>query len=208
MLAEFTKDLGYKKIIIKFDFLQIIAMKSNSIIQIFYSFLLLITIISCNEKKESTQEANNPQAEKIEKRDVWLDRKNGEFHTLIEDGIGKKVSIVFDISDETIDYILKSKEYEETCEDTLFISKNIERNISNDTLALHLMSWLIITPSFIKHKLKNPSSLQIPLGQKGTIFLTDKKVIAYSYSIQAQNDLGNLFTKQAIIVDTEVYLND
>ena len=116
--------------------------------------------------------------------------------------------IAFDISDETIDYILKSKEFMETCKDTLFISKNIERNISNDTLALHLMSWLNATPSLIQRKLKNSASFQIPIEQKGLIYLSEKNVLTFSFSFMVKNDLGNTLIKKGVVEGMEVNLLD
>lgn len=108
-----------------------------------------------------------------------------------------EVPIKFAIRCETIAKILKSESYKNSSKDKNFL----DNKISRDTLALHLMSIVNGAIFSARLKLKNRISMQIPEGQTGRIYWSEKDGLCISFAIRAQNGFGNMIISEVISTD-------
>jgi len=172
---------------------------------------LLVFIFSinyaCNSKSQNNKnDLKNDLEQPEHKSGIWLDKEKEEMHTIFTEGTGKEVALILDISKQTMKKIIDSEEYKITCKDTSFLNGNILKGVSEDTLALHLMSLINSSAFAVKRELTNPTSLKIPDGQKGMIYFEEKELVL-SYSITSQNEIGNMIYNNAIIIRNKAYVH-
>ncbi len=130
------------------------------------AYILSIHLACNNEEKNKINNFENEIAQPKHKSGIWLDKEKEEMHTIFTEGTGKEVALILDISEQTMKKIIDSEEYKITCQDTSFIRVNMHKRVSEDTLALHLMSLINSSAFAVKRELTNPTSLKIPDGQK------------------------------------------
>lgn len=111
--------------------------------------------------------------------------------TTVDDGVGTICEIAFDVSFETLDSIIKSQHYSNfKVQNSKFISINLERLSTSDTLVVYLWSEVKNTVSEAKNKTKRPLSVKIPHHQK-TMLYWSKGGLCLSFIITAANGYGN-----------------
>ncbi len=170
------------------------------------AFIISINFACNSKEKNDKNDFTNDVVQVENKAKIWLDREKEEMHTIINEGTGKEVALILDISEQTMKKIIDSEEYKITCQDTSFIRVNLHKRVSEDTLALHLMSLINSSAFAVKRELTNPTSLKIPDGQKGMIYFEEKELVL-SYSITSQNEIGNMIYNNAIIIRNKAYVN-